>query len=256
MGSVYRVMHAATGRIAAAKVLKQVRFPGAARRFRTRRASMPRCITRASPRCRVPGGDGTACIVMEFVDGPRSTSSSGMRGRSRCTARWHLRRIVDAVATSTSAVSCTAISSQQVKIDGKGGPAARLRNRALARQSPSDLVGSVVGTCSTSHEQMQSGVGTRSDIWALGILLSRCSRQAAVRGRGVRSDGRTAAHVRFSAVEVHGPCRARATASWRALRVSPEEVMRREALLTMCARSAKSARRRGHSTIDRASIVG
>lgn len=178
MGTVYRVAHRSSGRVAAAKVLNAG-------------PSAMRSLERFHNEARILQGlhhpgiaalyefldvDGAPCIIMEFVDG--ETLDQRLRARGPFAVPEALRlfaALVGAVGyIHRRGVTHRDLKANNVKIDSHG--AVRLLDFGIATSEGAARLtstGNVVGTlASLAPEQLRTGrAEPRSDIWALGVLL-------------------------------------------------------------------------------------
>ena len=177
MGEVYRATHIRTGEIVAVKLLLNAHGADMLQRFRNEAhihealrhpniAAMREFIERGT----------TPAIAMEYIEGDsldRRIRQSG--GLTPHDALQLFAPIADAVAyMHQRGVLHRDIKATNVKIARDGSP--RLLDFGIAKSAQSPKLtaeGAVIGTWHyLSPEQLQSGVAdTRSDVWALGVLL-------------------------------------------------------------------------------------
>lgn len=178
MGAVYRVVHATTGHIAAAKVLTASavgktgleRFRNEARIHRT--LTHPN-IARVHEYLEV---DDVPCLVMDFVDGV--TLEDRLRREGPMSVSEAVR-IFSALADAVSYIHQRGIvhrdlKTNNVKLDSSGAVKLLDFGIAMAPGGPRlTSTGNVVGTLQTlAPEQLLTGrAEPRSDVWALGIMF-------------------------------------------------------------------------------------
>ena len=178
MGTVYRVSHLVTGRVAAAKVLHA--GPAAMRaldRFRNeaRILGALRHPNIASMHEFLEVG-GAPCLVMEYVDGDTLDALLRVRGPF---ALPEALRVMAALAGAVGYIHARGVihrdlKSNNVKIDSRG--VVKLLDFGIATSQGMPRLtstGNVVGTlASLAPEQLRTGrAEARSDIWALGVLF-------------------------------------------------------------------------------------
>ncbi|MCC6928076.1 MAG: serine/threonine protein kinase [Gemmatimonadaceae bacterium] len=177
MGTVYRVAHRATGRVAAAKVLNTTAAPRALERFsneaRILQALSHPAISQMYDFLEV---NGAPCLVMEYVDG--DTLEQLIRARGPLPVGDAIR-IFAALADAVSYIHQRGIvhrdlKTNNVKVDILGAVKLLDFGIAVGDSTPRlTSTGNVVGTLmSLAPEQLRTGrAEPRSDIWALGILF-------------------------------------------------------------------------------------
>jgi len=178
MGTVYRVAHRNTGRVAAAKVMGGGAVaPRALERFRNEarilQALSHPAIAQMYEFLEV---QGAPCLVMEYVDG--ETLDHLLRTRGAFPLSDALR-IFGALADAVGYIHQRGIihrdlKTNNVKVDSLGRVKLLDFGIAMAEGSPRlTSTGNVVGTLmSLAPEQLRTGrAEPRSDIWALGILF-------------------------------------------------------------------------------------
>ena len=178
MGTVYRVSHRATGRVAAAKVMSGGAVaPRSLERFhneaRILQALSHPSISEMYELLQV---DGAPCLVMEYVDGETLEQLLRMRGPFPVTdAVRILASLADAVGyIHQRGVIHRDLKTNNVKIDSRGAVKLLDFGIATAEGAPRlTSTGNVVGTLmSLAPEQLRTGhAEPRSDIWALGVLF-------------------------------------------------------------------------------------
>lgn len=178
MGTVYRVSHRATGRVAAAKVMSGGAVaPRALERFhneaRILQALSHPSISEMYELLQV---DGAPCLVMEYVDGETLEQLLRMRGPFPVAdAVRILASLADAVGyIHQRGVIHRDLKTNNVKIDSRGAVKLLDFGIATAEGAPRlTSTGNVVGTLmSLAPEQLRTGhAEPRSDIWALGVLF-------------------------------------------------------------------------------------
>lgn len=178
MGAVYRVVHSATGQVAAAKVLHAAavsatgleRFRNEARIHQT---LVHPHIARVYEYREV---DGVPCLVMEYVDGETLDERLARSGPMPLEQTLRLfDALVDAVGyIHGRGVVHRDLKTNNVKVNSNG--TIKLLDFGIA-MAPGvarlTTTGNVVGTLqSLAPEQLTTGrAEPRSDIWALGILF-------------------------------------------------------------------------------------
>ncbi|MEP7380826.1 MAG: serine/threonine-protein kinase [Gemmatimonadota bacterium] len=178
MGTVYRVSHRATGRVAAAKVMSGGAVtPRALERFHNE-ARILQALTHPSisEMYELLQVDGVPCLVMEYVDGETLDQLLRTRGPFPLT---DAVRILSALADAVGYIHQRGVihrdlKTNNVKIDSRG--AVKLLDFGIATADGTPRLtstGNVVGTLmSLAPEQLRTGhAELRSDIWALGILF-------------------------------------------------------------------------------------
>lgn len=178
MGTVYRVAHRSTGRVAAAKVMGGGGVsPRALDRFRNEarilQALAHPAIAQMFEFLEV---NGAPCLVMEYVDG--ETLDQLLRTRGPFPLADALR-IFGALADAVGYIHQRGIihrdlKTNNVKVDSLGRVKLLDFGIAMADGAPRlTSTGNVVGTLmSLAPEQLRTGrAEPRSDIWALGILF-------------------------------------------------------------------------------------
>lgn len=178
MGTVYRVSHRATGRVAAAKVMSGGAVaPRALERFhneaRILQALNHPSISEMYELLQV---DGAPCLVMEYVDGETLEQLLRMHGPFPVAdAVRILASLADAVGyIHQRGVIHRDLKTNNVKIDSRGAVKLLDFGIATAEGAPRlTSTGNVVGTLmSLAPEQLRTGhAEPRSDIWALGVLF-------------------------------------------------------------------------------------
>ncbi|HLV24874.1 MAG TPA: serine/threonine-protein kinase [Gemmatimonadales bacterium] len=177
MGTVYRVCHRATGRVAAAKVLHaNTASPVARDRFRNE--------ARIHMALRHPGiatvyeyleVDNAPCLVMEFVDGETLEERVQRGPLTLDMALKYFMLLVDAVGyVHQRGVIHRDLKTNNVKLDANGNLKLLDFGIAMGADTPRfTSTGNVVGTLlALSPEQLRTGrAGLRSDIWALGAVF-------------------------------------------------------------------------------------
>jgi len=177
MGTVYRVAHRATGRVAAAKVLNTAAAPRALERFRNEARILQALSHPAiSQMYEFLEVNGAPCLVMEYVDG--ETLEQLIRTRGPLPLADAIR-IFAALADAVSYIHQRGIvhrdlKTNNVKVDALG--AVKLLDFGIAVGDATPRLtstGNVVGTLmSLAPEQLRTGrAEPRSDIWALGVLF-------------------------------------------------------------------------------------
>lgn len=178
MGTVYRVSHRATGRVAAAKVMSGgAMAPRALDRFRNE-ARILQALSHPAIAAMYEflEVNGAPCLVMEYVDG--ETIEQLLHARGPFAVAEGVRvfaTLVDAVGyVHQRGIVHRDLKTTNVKIDGDG--TVKLLDFGIARADGAPRLtstGNVVGTLmSLAPEQLRTGrAEPRSDIWALGILF-------------------------------------------------------------------------------------
>ena len=178
MGTVYRVAHGETGRVAAAKLLRadQVERSGLERflnEARIHRSLQHPCIATVHEFLEL---DGAPCLVMEYVEGETLDERIRRAGPLPVAeALGHFAALVDAVGyVHRCGVVHRDIKTNNVKLDGRGG--VKLLDFGIATGAGSPRLtstGNVIGTLVTlAPEQLRTGrAEPRSDVWALRIDL-------------------------------------------------------------------------------------
>lgn len=178
MGEVYRGVHSKIGRVVAIKILSQA-------------ASGPEFLERFVNEARIQGGlqhnniatlydfleyDGQPCIIMEYIEGQTLTDCIRSWGcLSPLDALRYFQSIVEAIDyVHTRGIVHRDIKSNNVKVTPGGQ--VKLLDFGIAKSGASPaltVTGGFVGTLQyLSPEQIQGGFAdSRSDIWALGVLL-------------------------------------------------------------------------------------
>ena len=178
MGTVYRVSHRATGRVAAAKIMRGgVVAPRSLERFQNEARILQALSHPAiSAMYEWLEFEGSPCLVMEYVDGETLEQLLRTRGPFPLTdAVRILAALADAVGyIHQRGVVHRDLKTNNVKIDSRG--AVKLLDFGIATADGTPRLtstGNVVGTLmSLSPEQLRTGrAEPRSDIWALGILF-------------------------------------------------------------------------------------
>lgn len=178
MGTVYRVSHRATGRVAAAKVMSGGgTTPRALERFRNE-ARILQTLSHPSIAAMYEFLEvsGAPCLVMEYVDGDTLEQLVRMRGPLPLQ---DALRIFAALADAVGYIHQRGIvhrdlKTNNVKVDALGAVKLLDFGIAIGDGSPRlTSTGNVVGTLmSLSPEQLRTGrAEPRSDLWALGILF-------------------------------------------------------------------------------------
>lgn len=178
MGTVYRVSHRATGRVAAAKVMTGGgTTPRALERFRNE-ARILQTLSHPSIAAMYEflEVNGAPCLVMEYVDG--DTLEQLVRTRGPLPLPDALR-IFAALADAVGYIHQRGIvhrdlKTNNVKVDALGAVKLLDFGIAIGDGSPRlTSTGNVVGTLmSLAPEQLRTGrAEPRSDLWALGILF-------------------------------------------------------------------------------------
>ena len=178
MGEVYRGVHMKIGRVVAVKVLSRAeKQPGLVDRFLNEariQSSLhhPNIATLFD----FQEVNGNRCIIMEYIDGQNLDDrirSFGCLPLSE--AVFVFQAVVDALSyMHANNVIHRDIKSNNIKISSTGQVKLLDFGIAKAGATPSFTVaGDVVGTLHyLSPEQLKGGIAdTRSDVWALGILL-------------------------------------------------------------------------------------
>ncbi|HEY6329288.1 MAG TPA: serine/threonine-protein kinase, partial [Blastocatellia bacterium] len=178
MGEVYRAVHLKIGRVVAVKVL-------------TRAEKQPSLVERFLNEARIQASlqhpniatlydlqevQGNPCIIMEYVDGQnldeRIRYSAGM---PLSEAVFIFQAVVEALSyMHGNGIIHRDIKTNNIKINLAGQVKLLDFGIAKAGATPSlTVTGDVVGTLQyLSPEQLKGGTAdTRSDVWALGILL-------------------------------------------------------------------------------------
>jgi serine/threonine-protein kinase len=178
MGTVYRVSHRSTGRIAAAKVMgSSAGAPRSLERFRNE-ARILQALAHPSIAAMYDFLDvnGSPCLVMEYVDG--DTIDHRLRTQGPLPLPEAIRvftALVDAVGyIHQRGIIHRDLKTNNVKIDSQGAVKLLDFGIATAEGAPRlTSTGNVVGTLmSLAPEQLRTGrAEPRSDIWALGILF-------------------------------------------------------------------------------------
>lgn len=178
MGTVYRVSHRATGKVAAAKVMTGGgTTPRALERFRNE-ARILQALSHPSIAAMYEflEVNGAPCLVMEYVDG--DTLEQLIRTRGPFPVQDALRifaALTDAVGyIHQRGIVHRDLKTTNVKVDTLG--AVKLLDFGIAVGDGSPRLtstGNVVGTLmSLAPEQLRTGrAEPRSDLWALGIVL-------------------------------------------------------------------------------------
>lgn len=178
MGTVYRVSHRATGKVAAAKVMSGGgTTPRALERFRNE-ARILQALSHPSIAAMYEflEVNGAPCLVMEYVDG--DTLEQLVRTRGPLPLQDALR-IFAALADAVGYIHQRGIvhrdlKTNNVKVDALGAVKLLDFGIAIGDGSPRlTSTGNVVGTLmSLAPEQLRTGrAEPRSDLWALGILF-------------------------------------------------------------------------------------
>jgi serine/threonine-protein kinase len=178
MGTVYRVSHRASGRVAAAKVMSGGAVaPRALERFHNE-ARILQALSHPSISAmyELLEVDGAPCLVMEYVDGETLDQLLRMRGPFPVAdAVRILSSLADAVGyIHQRGVIHRDLKTNNIKIDSRGAVKLLDFGIATAEGAPRlTSTGNVVGTLmSLAPEQLRTGhAEPRSDIWALGILF-------------------------------------------------------------------------------------
>jgi serine/threonine protein kinase len=178
MGEVYRAVHARLGRVVAVKIMTQAqRNPRLIERFHNEaqiqaRLNHPRIATLFD----FIESNGMPCIVMEYVDGQTLDERIRTEGALSLETALHLfRAIVESIGyIHQNGIVHRDIKSNNIKINSNGE--VKLLDFGIAKSDASPQLtatGDVIGTLQyLSPEQIKGGTAdTRSDIWALGVLL-------------------------------------------------------------------------------------
>jgi eukaryotic-like serine/threonine-protein kinase len=178
MGTVYRVTHRSTGRVAAAKVMGGGAVsPRALDRFRNE-ARILQALSHPAIAQMYEFLDvqGAPCLVMEYVDG--ETLEHLLRTRGAFPLSDALRifgALVDAVGyIHQRGIIHRDLKANNVKVDALGHVKLLDFGIAMAEGAPRlTSTGNVVGTLmALAPEQLRTGrADSRSDIWSLGILF-------------------------------------------------------------------------------------
>lgn len=178
MGTVYRVSHRATGRVAAAKIMRGGAVaPRSLERFHNEARILQALSHPAiSAMYELVDVDGSPCLVMEYVDGETLELLLRTRGPFPLT---DALRIFGALADAVGYIHQRGVihrdlKTNNVKIDSRGAVKLLDFGIATAEGTPRlTSTGNVVGTLmSLAPEQLRTGrAEPRSDIWALGILF-------------------------------------------------------------------------------------
>ena len=178
MGTVYRVSHRITGRVAAAKIMGGGAVsPRSLERFRNE-ARILQALTHPAIAGMYEFLDvnGSPCLVMEYVDG--DTVEHRLRTLGPLPLAEAIRvftALVDAVGyIHQRGIVHRDLKTNNVKIDSAGAVKLLDFGIATAEGTPRlTSTGNVVGTLmSLAPEQLRTGrAEPRSDIWALGILF-------------------------------------------------------------------------------------
>jgi serine/threonine-protein kinase len=178
MGEVYQGVHSKIGRVVAIKILSEA-------------AAGPEFVERFLNEARIQAGlqhnniatlydfleyNGQPCIIMEYIEGQTLTDCIHSRGcLPLAEALQYFESIVEAIAyVHSRGIVHRDIKSNNVKITPLGQ--VKLLDFGIAKSGASPaltVTGGFVGTLQyLSPEQIQGGFAdTRSDIWALGVLL-------------------------------------------------------------------------------------
>lgn len=178
MGTVYRVSHRATGRVAAAKIMSGGAVaPRALERFHNE-ARILQALSHPSISAmyELLQVDGAPCLVMEYVDGETLDQLLRMHGPFPVA---DAVRILSALADAVGYIHQRGVihrdlKTNNVKIDSRGAVKLLDFGIATAEGAPRlTSTGNVVGTLmSLAPEQLRTGhAEPRSDIWALGVLF-------------------------------------------------------------------------------------
>jgi serine/threonine-protein kinase len=178
MGTVYRVCHRQTGRIAAAKVMHAESVGGTGlERFRNEgrihQALVHPCIAMVHEYLEI---DGVPCLVMDYVEGETLEERLRRVGPLPfADAMRYFTALVDAVGyLHQRGIVHRDVKTNNVKLDGPGEVKLLDFGIATSHGTPRlTSTGNVVGTLLVlSPEQLRTGrAEPRSDIWSLGILL-------------------------------------------------------------------------------------
>ena len=178
MGTVYRVSHRATGRVAAAKIMRGgVVAPRSLERFQNEARILQALSHPAiSAMYEFLEVDGAPCLVMEYVDGETLEQLLRVGGPFPLAEAVRIfAALADAVGyIHQRGVVHRDLKTNNVKIDSRGAVKLLDFGIATAEGTPRlTSTGNVVGTLmSLAPEQLRTGrAEPRSDIWALGILF-------------------------------------------------------------------------------------
>lgn len=177
MGTVYRVVHRPTGRVAAAKLLHGAAAPHALERLRNEARILQALTHPAIARLHeVLEVDGVPCLVMDYVDGETLEQLIRRCGPLPLADAVRLfAELVDTVGyVHQRGVVHRDLKANNVKVDELG--AVKLLDFGIAVGSGTPRLtstGNVVGTLlALAPEQLETGrAEPRSDLWALGVLL-------------------------------------------------------------------------------------
>lgn len=178
MGEVYRAVHPKLGRKVAVKVLSNVERHSdfGARFLNEARIQAGLHHPNIATLYDFLECDGRPCIVMEYVDGPTLAERVAATGAMPPDEAMRVfRGVVEAVRyIHGHGIIHRDIKSNNVKINSAGE--VKLLDFGIARAGSASrftATGKVIGTFEyLSPEQLKGGAAdTRSDLWALGILL-------------------------------------------------------------------------------------
>jgi eukaryotic-like serine/threonine-protein kinase len=178
MGEVYRAIHSSSGRLAAVKVLtSDLSDSGLVQRFMNEaRIQSSLSHPNIAEFYQFIEADGHPCIIMEYIDGETLTERVKRCGPLRLSEALHIfKAIVDAIGYIHSYnIIHRDIKSSNIKISSTGR--VKLLDFGIAKGSFTPgltVTGAIVGTLLYISPEQLRGVtaDTRSDIWALGVLL-------------------------------------------------------------------------------------
>ena len=176
MGEVYRAVHTRLGRVIAIKILTQLEEPFVQRFQNEVRIQASLRHPAIAEYYGLHEYRGRPCLLMELVDGESLAERIRTRGAlapgEACAI---LRQVADAVGyVHSQGIVHRDLKANNIKITSAGQ--VKLLDFGIARQARGNRLtraGMLIGTLENlAPEQIGGGEGdTRSDIWALGVLL-------------------------------------------------------------------------------------